>query len=218
MYWPKPLLILGHKQVLKAFAGYTVGALTEHSKTPNDANPQLKLTPAEGHRLTEMSRNTNWSAWDSGAFQPASLSSVRLHSIKLVRGRPYAAIFRVGHMLSNSSILRFGDRAQFRTFVSSSGQEFSEIWLTPCNSCAYTNYAIKMYCIYEVLVELSVLCCATAGTTESSKAVGQKQALYHHLQFCAQYQNPAIKQGNIQPHLHCIQTDNWWRSNPDWKR
>jgi len=29
-----------------------MGALTEHSKTPYDADPQLKLTPAEGHMFT----------------------------------------------------------------------------------------------------------------------------------------------------------------------
>jgi hypothetical protein len=46
-----------------------MGALTEHSKTPNDANPKLKLTPAEGHRFTEMSCNTNWSSPDAAAFQ-----------------------------------------------------------------------------------------------------------------------------------------------------
>jgi len=39
-----------------------VGALTEHSKTPYDEDPQLKLTPAEGHKFTEASCNTNGSA------------------------------------------------------------------------------------------------------------------------------------------------------------
>ena len=73
-----------------------------------------------------------------------------------------------------------------------------------------------MYCIYEELAEVSVLCCATAGKTESSKIVGQLQARYHHLQFCAKYQNPATnKQENIQAHLHRTETDNWWRSNVD---